>query len=398
VLANVMPIEASIDLLPKRLSADGRVCKLGYTPILAAGEVERCFVVVTDITADVARENLEAEQRDVLALFDRIVRNKRTVVEFLTETARQLQHIQESPADVSALKRDVHTIKGNAGMLGLAMLASACERLENCIESEGAPSPQLLEQLTESFQGVRARAETFLGSGLDSRIEVDAAELEEVLDACAAGVSTALIAKRLRSWKLEPIARRFERVVEQIERLAKQLGKPIPEVHMLDRGIRLESEEWASFWSAFVHVVRNTIDHGIEDRATRERVGKPAQGRVDLSARFERDSLVIEVTDDGAGVDWETVADKARARGLPSETRADLREAIFTNGISTAAVVSEISGRGVGMSVLREECVARSGTIDIESERGSWTCVKLVFPTKVGMTRSSGDQSSSHAA
>jgi two-component system chemotaxis sensor kinase CheA len=181
------------------------------------------------------------------------------------------------------------------------------------------------------------------------------------------------------AWQPEPITRRFERVAEQAGRLARRMGKDV-RVEIDDCGIRLDPQRWATFWSTFVHAVRNAIDHGIEDASERQRLGKPETARVSLRSTVDNGALTIEIRDDGRGIDWDRVRERARAAGLPHDSRDQLINAVFTDGFSTRDEASEVSGRGVGLAVLRAVAVDSGGKITLASERQRGTSLRFSFP------------------
>lgn len=126
-----------------------------------------------------------------------------------------------------------------------------------------------------------------------------------------------------------------------------------------------------------MHVVRNAVDHGIESASERVAAGKPARGSVAFRARLEDASVVIEVADDGAGVDWDRLAVKARSAGLPTAHRDDLERAMFASGISSLEKVTDVSGRGVGLAAVWDTTAGLGGTVRVESVRGRET--RFVF-------------------
>jgi two-component system chemotaxis sensor kinase CheA len=183
----------------------------------------------------------------------------------------------------------------------------------------------------------------------------------------------------LASWTREPLARRFERLSRQIRTLSRRLGRPEPIVVMTGETLRLDTEGWQSFWSAMVHAVRNAVDHGIESADERRRAGKPEAGTIELAAVRSGDTVSFTVHDDGRGIDWERVAAKAADRGLPCATRAELVEALFADGLTTRDAVTELSGRGVGLSALRQTVEALAGSITVESTPGEGTTFRFSF-------------------
>jgi len=133
-----------------------------------------------------------------------------------------------------------------------------------------------------------------------------------------------------------------------------------------------------------VHLVRNSLDHGLESPAERLAAGKPPQGTLELRDYHQGSSIVVEVADDGRGLDLAKILASARRRGLvgPDETPSDsaLREMIFAPGFSTASAVTDVSGRGVGMDVVRRNIKELAGEIAVESTPGRGTRVALRLP------------------
>lgn len=146
-----------------------------------------------------------------------------------------------------------------------------------------------------------------------------------------------------------------------------------------DGGVRLE-RTWVPFWSAFADGVRNAVDHGIETPEERKEKGKSEHGAVVLRAKTEGAELVIEIADDGRGIDWAAVREKANRAGLPSDGDEALQAALFSDGLSTAEQVTSLSGRGVGMGALREATHTFGGRLVVESSADAGTTVRMTFP------------------
>jgi two-component system chemotaxis sensor kinase CheA len=147
---------------------------------------------------------------------------------------------------------------------------------------------------------------------------------------------------------------------------------------------RLSLDGYAAFWSSFAHVVRNVVDHGFETAAERRAAGKPEANQVVLAATVSRGNLTIEIADDGRGIAWEKLARKAERAGLAHGNRAELIEALFHPGISTAETLTETSGRGVGMSAVAEACMVLGGSCRAQSETGKGTRFTFVLPLREG--------------
>jgi two-component system chemotaxis sensor kinase CheA len=142
-----------------------------------------------------------------------------------------------------------------------------------------------------------------------------------------------------------------------------------------------------------VHIVRNAVDHGIEPPEVRESAGKPREGTVELRAWRSRDRVTVEVSDDGAGLDPDTLRETAVERGVvtPEEAAAmsddAARELVFEPGVTTAGEVTEVSGRGVGMDVVASTVRELDGRVEIESDPGEGTTVRLRLPVSVAIAR-----------
>jgi hypothetical protein len=380
VIADIMPLEVTLAQLPSSFSLDERHLRIEYEPIMHGESLSQLLVVISDITAEVERERLELEQRDVVRILGRFASDKSGVLEFFQEASEQVELITEQRGDDKVQQRTLHTLKGNSMIFGVQSIARLCERLETRIEITGlAPSELERFELAMCWSKLCESVELLLGRGRKQRlVELDDAEYEGVLAAVLEGEAREQIAARIRAWRFEPTLRRLVRIGEQARALAERCGKGKLAVHIEDHQLRLDSAAWGPFWSAFVHVVRNAVDHGLQFES--ERAADAPPSTITLSTRVEHDELLIELVDNGRGVDWRRVAEKARQRGLPHETQAELVEALFADGLSTVEQANEYSGRGVGMSAARAACAERGGVVQVSDAPGGGTRVTCRFP------------------
>jgi two-component system chemotaxis sensor kinase CheA len=219
------------------------------------------------------------------------------------------------------------------------------------------------------------------GTGAEPVLEVASSELELLIKSAEAGASPEKLSAMLARLKLERAAVRLQRIADQARNLAQRLGKGSLHIDVQAQGdVRFERQRWAPFWAAFVHPLRNALDHGIETPEQRKAAGKPEQGKLTIAVRGDPQSITVELSDDGRGIDFDKVRSKARARGLPHDSEAELIEALFGDGFSTAEQITEISGRGVGMSALRKAARALGGSISVHSRPGQGTTLRVRFP------------------
>ncbi len=379
VIEGALPLELTLEQLPKRISVREGELDIEYRPITDdAGQLSRILVVISDRSAELNRQRAEADEREVTRMMTRLLADRAGFVEFTEEMQALLESIR-SDADVAPLERGLHTFKGNAAMFGLDSLASLAHQLEDELCANESLAARGVEALTARWAELYAKVEPLI-AGRAGRMEIEISEYEQVLQAFEGAESPSVIQRMLLDWRLEPTEGALARLAEHAKQLAERLGKG-PILVQVDSGkLRLEPGEWRDFWSAAVHLVRNCVDHGLETPDERRQGGKPMPPRLSLSTAVRDGLFTIEVGDDGRGIDWEKVAARAESQHLPVVTQTDLLDALFASGMSTATTVSEISGRGVGLSVVRDACFQLGGSIDVASEPGRGTTFRFSWP------------------
>jgi two-component system chemotaxis sensor kinase CheA len=183
--------------------------------------------------------------------------------------------------------------------------------------------------------------------------------------------------------RTQPVKSVFSRMPRLVRELSSQLGKEA-KLFISGEGTEIDKTVIEQLADPLTHLLRNAIDHGIEQPSDRVAQGKPAQGRIHLAAEHRSGRIVIEVSDDGRGIDRARVLARARTRGLvepdaqPSEEEID--NLIFLPGFSTAETVSNISGRGVGMDVVRRNIQALGGRVTVQARQGAGSRFLLSLP------------------
>lgn len=379
---NGMPLEICIAQMPTRFTLDGRAFELDYLPIKNEDLPERILVIISDVTERLARERSEREQRELVAMFQRIARDPTGVDELVTEVKALLATLT-GPCEPVVERRILHTLKGNCAMFGLEIYSERCHEIETELAESMTPlSDAQRQSLVTGWRTVEGWIDHLRGAKRDDVIEVSAVELSQTIKRAQQGASGPDLAPILAMWAMEPVARRLDRLAQHSRGLARRLGKGDIEIDIVDNGIRLDGTQSSPFWAAAVHAIRNAIDHGLESADERLAAGKPATGRLTFIAARSSTATTITIRDDGRGIDWDAIREKARKADLPSATQQDLVKALFTDGVSTRELVSETSGRGVGMAALLDAVTNLGGTIDIESERNVGTALICRFPTQ----------------
>ena len=191
--------------------------------------------------------------------------------------------------------------------------------------------------------------------------------------------------ERMMKTRMQPISQVWSKFPRLIRDVSNECNKT---VHLVQEGADTELDRTLldAVRDPLVHVIRNCIDHGIEEAADRMAAGKPAAGRIFLRAAHENGMVVIAIADDGAGVNYELVRSKAVEKSLVSADKAaeltdqQLIEFIFLPGFSTKSIVTNLSGRGVGMDVVKTNISNIGGSIEIDSPRGKGTTIRLKIP------------------
>ncbi len=174
----------------------------------------------------------------------------------------------------------------------------------------------------------------------------------------------------IESFRSEPVVLSLERFRERVHGLAARLNRADVDVHVPPSALRLPPAQFSPFWSAFTHVIRNAIDHGIETTEERVAAGKVPRATLRMHGYATPEAVCVVAEDDGRGIDWSAVAARARARELPASTHEELVSALFADAFSSRDEVTETSGRGMGLCAVRVVVRGMGVRIEFVSERG----------------------------
>jgi two-component system chemotaxis sensor kinase CheA len=192
--------------------------------------------------------------------------------------------------------------------------------------------------------------------------------------------------------RMTPLARTLGRFPRWMRETAAKLGKEV-QFDIVDAGTEADKTVVDGLFEPLLHVLRNAVDHGIEEARSREAAGKPPKGRIILEARPQGDQIVISVRDDGAGLDIATIRQAAKRKGILSEEAIDAlddaaaADLIFMPGFSTANTVTDISGRGVGMDAVRAAITALGGRVSMSSRLGAGTTILMSLPRAIQISQ-----------
>ena len=301
--------------------------------------------------------------------------------------------------------------RGDLSAEKLKDVLSAQKKIGSALVDSGAVSPDQVQAALVEQQHIRSVRQKRQAAEATASIRVPAEKLDSMVNMVGELVT---VQSRLSQLSAQFNDRALIQVAEEVERLTSGLRENTMSIRMLPIGVacfqrfqrlvrdlsmelgkdivlktdgaetKLDKTVIEKLNDPLIHIIRNSIDHGIEKPEVRTAAGKPAQGTVHLSAEHSGANVFIRVSDDGAGLDTETIRAKALEKGLISSDAALSEKDIFAltlaPGFSTAKTVTSVSGRGVGMDVVKKNIDALQGSIEIESQKGVGTTITLKLP------------------
>lgn len=385
VFEDLLPVELSLDQLPKEFALEGRIYRIEGSPLRGVdGRVAKVFFTVTDTTELRNAERDNALRRALLE----IVSQKEGFQAFLYETRQAFVEARGANKQTT-LRNVLHTVKGNLGCYGLHEIASLVHAIEDK-PSLGAEDLDTVEGTLRKFLEVH-RSILGFGYPTDGRPtrQIDVEQLVPFLAGLAREESPAArraaVASFVERLTWVPARALLSPLHGVVQRGAERLEKDV-ELVIEGGDLLLDVTLLGTVVANLGHLVRNSLDHGIEppDR----RGDKPPRGQILVRCREAADDWILDVEDDGAGVDADALVRAAVRKGVLTEEAAASLDAegrlrlLFADGVSTRDVVTTLSGRGVGTSSLLATVEERGGEVEVFSEPGRGTRFRLRVPRR----------------
>jgi signal transduction histidine kinase len=384
IFDDLLPEELNCDQVPPRIVRGNQSLRIQASAVRdPAGHVVQVLFGISDVTE---LESAERENRDNRTLL-RALKAPEPFRRFVADINARFGSIREAvqTADEPRARRELHTIKGNASLHGLAEIASRTHQLE---EHDRIELPPVLD-LEQAFQHFLESNLDILGidrnGGEREVFRIDSAALVELEQAVRDATDLASLRRtmshRLDLLRWQPIARLLGPIEEQVESLAQRLGKDVA-LRVTGSELNVLPSRIAPVLAVLPHMLRNALDHGIEPRGVRG--DKPATAILELAFHETGDSWRIAVTDDGRGIDVDRLRERAIEIGVIARdaplTHDQLCQLIFAPKLSTAEHVSEFSGRGEGMAAVADAVKRAGGTITVRSAGGQGTTITIDLP------------------
>lgn len=364
---------------------------LDWNPIIEDDTVTKLMVSVRDITQLKEMETQSLAQKRELDIISQLIKMSTEKMLGFEESALRYLHLnheaientpQRNEDTLGLLFRNMHTIKGNCRTYGFSHLSDVVHEVEsvytalrNNPELEWNPHQLLndlscvhnaLAEYTHIFKDVLGRGER--DNSAHDGVWLSHAEIEKIEDYSTQGDLPGL-QSYLGAIQSKPLTDVLVDVVASLSSIAGQLGKPTPVVRFDTAKIRIKNTRFEFMCDIFAHLLRNSVDHGIETAEERLRNGKAAQGEISVRALPVLNHLNIFISDDGRGLDLERLVKKGVERGAwPKQNppnKQDIADLVFCSGISTKDTITDISGRGVGLDAVKKFVQAQGGNIQI---------------------------------
>jgi HPt (histidine-containing phosphotransfer) domain-containing protein len=391
-----------------------KIVQMDWSPIVGEdGTVDKVLLISQDVTQLRELEASSASQRDELDIISKLIRTP--VGKFNSFMESSLGYVAENrrlidassgndPTTIAALFRNMHTIKGNARTFEFTHVTNAAHAAEQTYDQlrKDSTTPWDTEQLRRELEAVHAALvryqqvndETLGRKGRASDLLTDRGAFVSHDQLASLRAMTSKVEKGATDEELAALRRTIDqlglvslsRIIsgagDAIGSLATELGKPVPAIDLVNGDTNVTPKFAETFKNCLMHLLRNSLDHGIESPADRARANKPERGTIRFVGNREADHLELRIGDDGRGLALPRLFDKAMTEGVfradHRPDRVTVAELIFRSGLSTAAQVTEVSGRGVGLDAVRTFLAEHGATIRVDLPRPTATDLDVV--------------------
>lgn len=322
------------------------------------------------------------------------------VVFISSQPMEKIQKLIENISEIKEVQIELINLKEQSGAAPVAQTQQTEEVTAEAAEKKSSEKPANPQAATKKAptgsKTIRVDIERLdILMNLFSELVIDRGRLEQLARESGKGELQETVEHMSRisgdlqniilTMRMVPVEQVFNRFPRMVRDLAKDLNKKV-NLDIYGAETELDRTVIDEIGDPLVHLLRNSLDHGIESPATRKQAGKPEEGTVQLRAYHSGNHVFIEVKDDGGGINKEDILKKAIERGIVNQAHADsltdkqIYELLFASGFSTAEVISDISGRGVGLDVVKTKIESLGGNVSVDSQKGQGTTFLIQLP------------------
>ncbi len=394
----VIPFKDLLGLAPKEFKKiKGKVISLHFSPLYEEGstkKIERVVCIATDITTQKEVEERSELERDKVIMINNLLERPLEFLDLMTESQETFEELSREAylKGPESLFRAIHTLKARFASFKINEVVKGIHDLETTLDEYKKISV---------WDETTARVVSGSINEIDFKFKKFLKENRKLVEVANNAINSSEGAEELQKAKnellsfyssisknliLKNVGDSFRKFVEPTKELAKNQDKVV-NISIEETSIHINPEKYKTFFSGLLHVFRNAVDHGIESMEERKEKGKDVEASIKISFKEEGISrFSIHIEDDGGGIDPEKIRKKALnlpgfKEGLMAKgDDQEIIQCIFEPGFSTRDEVSEVSGRGVGMDVVKKEAQKIDGFIKVESILGKGTIFKIELP------------------
>jgi len=387
-------------------NGEEHIIEVDYRPIIENNALAKLMILSKDVTEErKVKAALEKTKRDQQLTMERVIglinNDQESLKTFFEGYEKAISELSKVNLDnfpkeeIDAMFREAHTVKGNAGSFGFHEVSRVAGIAEDFLEEAKSKASfddedkEILEDAIQLLEDELAAINTMkekLFSNTEDMMSISRSQFEELLSSVKKGMSDDIsgITEKILQLELSPFSSFCKHYANIVHDYVQMSGKKVDVLDIKTPDTLVHRDTMKKFDMAVVHLVRNSLDHGIEDNADRDAAKGP--GKVSMSFESIESSLCLTIEDNGKGVNPEVISLKAVEKGILSEdervalSKDEKVALIFHPGFSSNDEVTEISGRGVGMDAVKSSIEEIGGSVEIETEVGIGTKIILTIP------------------
>ena len=380
--------EVIFDHLDKRFVIQDKTVSTEYKAV----HDNRVMLTMTDITEELKRQEELRRENEKWGMIRKVITNRQAFGAFERESKVLFAALINKSKGFDKLLQDIHTFKGNAGFNGFIKTQDSAHHFESFLINQMSLGEALhpedyIDNLMNTFAEEMMVVTSALGPAWrldDDSIEVPKSEYLYIEEHIRNYCPDKPIIDTMERHRKKTIAELLARFPVMAEQIAGRLGKRLLPVSILGGSTAVIPEDFDDLIDSFTHIIRNSIDHGIELPGEREAKGKAASGTIGIEIEETPGEILFHFSDDGTGIDFQKVAEKARELGFIQAgntiTNRELLSILFRDNFSTVLNPSNISGRGVGLAALRAAVKSKGGQIKVKTWNDRGTLLTVIIP------------------
>ena len=415
VFSNKLPFESAIGLAPQVIKrgssiedSEFQVIDLSYYPMRNEDEeIINIVAVATDKTEEARSKEQFLNKEQYVEMVMKMIQNKKQFLSFIQEVDNIISNIERNydqvskkqiPFSCETFLIDFHTLNGGFGMYSALALQRFARKIEGeLVALREQPDEQAMKimpalgnnitELKKQYTNFLTECATIFGKSLDderSTVVIKKTYIEELQYKLSANEQDSI--NYLEEFFIKiPILEHFTPYIDLVSDLQTRLDKKINPLTFIGSDLRVLPGQYIDFYQTLVHLFRNCCDHGIEQPDVREKRGKELAGTIEVNTFKTSTHLVIQVSDDGNGIDPAKIREKLLEmnpdKSYDHISDKEIIYQVFEPHFSTATNLTSVSGRGVGMSAIKEVVQAHNGSIKIQSKLEAGTIFKFLLPS-----------------